>query len=39
MPPFLMFKEVVFPMKPTLVPLARAEGTEESGGFGAMYFL
>jgi hypothetical protein len=38
MPPFLVFKEVVFPMKTALVSFTRAEGTEESGGFRAMHF-
>jgi hypothetical protein len=38
MPPFLVFKEVVFPMKTALITFAGAEGAEESGGCGAMHF-
>ena len=38
MPTFLVFKEVVFPMKTALITFAGAEGTEESGGCGAMHF-
>jgi len=34
----LVLKEVVFPVETTLIPLTRPEGTEESGGFGAMHF-
>jgi hypothetical protein len=38
MPAFLVFKEIVFPMKTMLITLAGTEGTEEGGSFGAMHF-
>lgn len=38
MPAFLVFKEIVFPMKTMLITLTGTEGTEEGGSFGAMHF-